>query len=784
MRYRKAIETHTNKTKVLMLTLMLLASCSANRLHDEGMALIDQGQVVQGLEKLEEAVRQDPDNLVLRSDLIKRKEQIVRRLLIEAGSERSTGHLDRSAELYRRVLDISREDSRAKAGLENIDMDRRHNTIIAQAQELFNQHKLEEAQEVLKPVLLENPDKYEAKVLQRKIDEEVAKAAMAGPSLRKEFRKPITLQFRDANLKLVVEALSRSSGINILLDKDVRPDLKTTIFVKDASVEDSIDLILLQNQLEKKVLSDNTILIYPSNPAKLKQYQDLMIRSFHLTNADAKEMQTMVKTLLKTKDLYVDEKTNSLVMRDTPDAIRLAEKLIAGQDLAEPEVMLEVEVIEVTRARLTELGIKLPEEIALSASGTPAQTTTNTLPGGGVVTTTTPAQPLTLTTLKHLNGDYFNVSPINASIDLRHEVGDADILASPRIRVRNREKAKILIGDRVPVITNAVTPVSTGTPVVTGSVQYIDVGLKLDVEPDIHLDDDVAIKVNLEVSSIVRELNSGPTLAYQIGTRSANTVLRLKDGETQVLAGLINDEDRKTAQKFPGLGDLPVLGRLFSSHKNDAKKTEIVLSITPHLTRPNQRPDAKNIEFWSGTEESLRSKPLTLEPTDRRSNDLLPPPLPATRAVPFTPVAPSSSSQNISHEPQPVQLSWVGDQFQVKVEAQSSDYPLGKLSFTLGYDPKVLNVVRVAEGDLLKQNGKKTVFYANIDHGGGHAFFHMERLDPRGITGKGSVAIVTFVVNQAKESSPITVSSLTTVSSQGRQVPPAPPAPLLVTLTP
>jgi len=558
-------------------------------------------------------------------------------------------------------------------------------------------------------------------------------------------------------------------------------------------------------------------------------------------------------------------------MRDTPDAIRLAEKLIAAQDLAEPEVMLEVEVLEITRARLTELGIKLPQQIALSATGTPATTTVNTLPGGGVVTTTTPALPLTLTTLRHINGDFFNVSPINASIDLRRETGDANILASPRIRVRNREKAKILIGDRVPVITNAVTPVASGSPVVTGTVQYLDVGLKLDVEPDIHLDDDVAIKVNLEVSNIVREVSSGPTLAYQIGTRSANTVLRLKDGETQVLAGLISDEDRKTAQKFPGLGDLPLLGRLFSSHKNDAKKTEIVLSITPHLTRTNQRPDAQNVEFWSGTDGNLRSRPITLQPGGVASGNkpgtaapvAKPPassPLPATPAqpspapaVPETPTQPSPaptsspapavpaaatpaqpaaspaqvgcalSDPNCQYQPRslkratnsaqtpapaapepagdtaanakdpsgrPIVLSWqgptqakVGDEFQVMVAAQTSQ-SLDTLSFTLGYDPKALKIVRVAEGDLLKQNGKKTTFTSKIDPDTGRAFFHMARLGPGGATGKGSLATVTFTARTAQAQSPIVITGPTTMSSNGQQLPPARSAPLVVTLVP
>lgn len=794
---------------VVALVLLTLFGCAADQLHSQGLAQIDQGKYEEGLEKLEAAVKQDPGNLSFQSDLIRKREQIVHRLLTNADSERSTGRLAAANLSYERVLQIDAENPHAKTGLAKLEMDRRHVVSVAQVHELLDKHDLEGAQVILKTVLLENPDQSEAKMLQRKIDEQFAKAAMAGPALKSEFKKPVTLQFRDANLKMVVEALSRSNGINILLDKDVKSDLKTTIFVKDASVEDTIDLILLQNQLEKKILSDNTLFIYPSNPAKIKEYQDLMIRSFHLTNADAKQMQTMVKTMLKTRDMYVDEKNNSLVMRDTPDAIRLAEKMIAAQDLAEPEVMLEVEVLEITRSKLTELGIKLPQHIALTASGVQEVTTQTTTAGGSVVTTTTPAQPLTLENVKNLSSSDVNVSPLAASIDLRHETGDANLLASPRIRVRNREKAKILIGDRVPVITNATTPMATGAAVVTGSVQYLDVGLKLDVEPDIHLDDDVAIKVSLEVSNIVREVSSGPTLAYQIGTRSTNTVLRLKDGETQVLAGLISDEDRKSAQKFPGLGELPVLGRLFSSHKDDAKKTEIVLSITPHLLRNNQRPDAQNVEFWSGTDNTLRSRPLAMQPSaapGTKPGAALPSdaakPAAASPTSPDTATTPSpapdvgaskaaeGATATTATSAKVIVLSWqaptqakVGDEFQVMVEAQTSE-SLGTLSFTLGYDPKALKIVRVAEGNFLRQQGKKTIFTSKIDQDTGRAFIHTARIGPAGVSGKGSVATVTFVARTATAQSPIVITNPTTVSSNGQELPRAQSTPLVVTLTP
>jgi general secretion pathway protein D len=183
---------------------------------------------------------------------------------------------------------------------------------------------------------------------------------------------------------------------------------------------------------------------------------------------------------------------------------------------------------------------------------------------------------------------------------LHQDDGTTSLLANPHIRVKNKEKAKVHIGDRVPVITT--TAAATGG-FVSESVSYLDVGLKLEVEPLVYLDDEVSIKVGLEVSSITRTIQStSGTLTYQIGTRNATTVLRLRDGETQVLAGLISDEDRRTANRVPGIGDLPTIGRLFSSTSDQINKTEIILLITPRLVRTLARPGVNAVEFAAGTE--------------------------------------------------------------------------------------------------------------------------------------------------------------------------------------
>jgi general secretion pathway protein D len=273
--------------------------------------------------------------------------------------------------------------------------------------------------------------------------------------------------------------------------------------------------------------------------------------------------------------------------------VRLAERLIAAQDLAEPEVMLHVEVMEIGSSRLLEIGIKYPDSLAYSLIGAAGTAGVVTLPEwlnrGSELVQLRFTDPLFL-------------------FQLRQEDGSTNVLANPRIRVKNKEKARIHIGDRVPVITT--TAAATGG-FVSESVSYLDVGLKLEVEPLIYLEDEVGIRISLEVSNIAREIRSvgSSTVAYQIGTRNASTMLRLRDGETQVLAGLISDEDRRSAQRVPGLGDLPVLGRLFSHTRDNLVKTELVLLITPRLVRTLARPEVRSVEFPAGTEMSTGSSP-------------------------------------------------------------------------------------------------------------------------------------------------------------------------------
>jgi len=358
----------------------------------------------------------------------------------------------------------------------------------------------------------------------------------------------------------------------------------------------------------------------------------------------------MLKTLLKTKDIFIHEKTNSIVMRDTPDAIHLAEKMIADQDIADPEVMLEVEILEVNRSRASDLGVQFPTQLSVTpiqsivAAANPNGTATTTA-GGTVVTNSPTTTQLTLNNLGHLNSNGLSVNTPTLTLNAMLQDSDTNILSSPRLRVRNHEKAKIMIGDRVPIITNSLTPTTTGPGVVTGTVTYQDVGLKLDVEPEIHLDNDVSIKIGLEVSSLGNAVTNSSTgsVVYTVQTRNTSTSLRLRDGETQILAGLVQDSDTSTVDKVPVLGQIPLLGYLFSNDNGNKSKNEIILSITPHVVGHAKLADAREMEYWSGTESELRSSQLVLKPLG--TVNMGTPGSTATPMPAYRPTAPSPATQ-------------------------------------------------------------------------------------------------------------------------------------------
>jgi general secretion pathway protein D len=585
----------------LALLCLLFTSCATQRIHDEGIAAFQRGDYEDGISKLTQASQHEPDNLAYRLDLRSAQEAAVQKLIALADDAHAHGRPELAEADYRRVLILDPSNDRAHHGLDQLVADRRHIERIAHAEAELNAKQLEAADADVHAVLSEDPVFAPAVALATRIGQARGPITVV-PRLRTHDNHPVTLQFRDAQTKMVFEVLARQTGINFIFDKDVKSDGKTTIFVSEVPVEEAIELILTQNQLARQILSENMVLVYPNTPAKQKDYQDEVVHTFYLANAVPKDAESMLKTVLAAKTMYVDERSNALTIRDTPEHVRMAEKLINSLDEPEPEVIMEVEVLEISHSMAQQLGIDYPTSVTLAPTAVTAAAAGSS------------ASQLVLGDLSKQNKNTITISSLSATVDLLKTVGDTNVLSSPRIRARNKEKAKILVGDRVPVITSG-TSATTGGTYSTSSVQYLDVGLTLEVQPTIHLDGEVAIKVALEVSSIANTINvpignGGTTLAYQISTRNANTLLQLKDGETQVLAGLIQDSDSRSSNHIPGLGDLPVLGRLFGSNHTARDKSEIVLAITPRIIRAQPRPDSDNTEFWYGTESQTRSAPF------------------------------------------------------------------------------------------------------------------------------------------------------------------------------
>ena len=581
-----------------LLALGLLSGCATYLEERRADRLLADGQVDAGLASLAELAKTDPTGFRLK--YIQTRDGVLRDLLQKARRFASQKKTQEARETFEAMLRLDPHSDAALAGIAALSREARESEQMARAKTSLDQGDPEAALRSLNELLLENPGQAEALRQRQDIEIERNRGLASEPVLAESLRKPVTLELRDVGIQTVLEILSRTSNVNFVLDKDIKSDIKTTIFAKDTTVEDALNLVLRTSQLNKKVLNESTLLIYADIEEKRKRYEDLVMRTFYLKNADPKKVQEMVRTLVAPQSMFMDDRLKMLIVRDKLQVIAAIERLIATYDMADPEVVLEVEILELNENGLLNAGVQVPDRLAASVYGRAG------MPG-----------QLTVDELRHLgkgNFQLFLPDPLLV-LHLKQTRSDAKTLANPRIRVSNRHKAKVLIGDKVPVITTTVNQSSSAS---TESISYLDVGLKLEVMPEIHVDGEVTMAVDLEVSNVVKEIRSTTgLLAYQIGTRNANTVLRLRDGETQVLAGLLKDEQNHNAAGIPGVGQVPGVGRLFSNQTSTHGRSEIVLLITPRIVRAMPTPPAHAVEFASGTADSAGIRPMRLTPGGR-----------------------------------------------------------------------------------------------------------------------------------------------------------------------
>lgn len=562
----------------LSLVAVLLAGC-ANPAIQKAEELSRSNQLPQAWSVLDEALQQAPADLALRAAQLRVREQLSARLVMQIEGLRASGRWDETRAALQRLREVDARHPRLAWFEAELQRSQGQEAKLLQGRARLREGKLDGADALAREILAESPQHPGARLLLSQVGQARPLEAASG-EMAPAFQKPVTLEFREAPLRQVFEALARSSNINFVFDKDVRSDAKVTVFLRNVSLDEAMRVILSTQALDRKLLNDSSVLIFPNTSAKQREHQELITRTLYLSNADVKQVQAMVRTIAKVRDIHIDERLNLMIVRDTPEVMRLVEKLIASVDLPEPEVMLEVEVMELATDRVDALGLQWPETVQYGLPGVTGQVLLS-------------------------QSDRFRASIANPALvaTLRGTAGNANLLANPKIRVRNRDKAKVQIGQKVPVFTTTTN--FTGSTSVAASVSFLDVGLKLEVEPTVQLDNDVVIKVALEVSNLIRQVTGpGGTTAYEIGTRQTSTSLRLNDGETQILAGLINDEDRRSAVGVPGLSGLPLLGRLFGVQTDTRNKTEVVLLITPRVVRNLALPEAALTRLASGTDAS------------------------------------------------------------------------------------------------------------------------------------------------------------------------------------
>ena len=667
---------------------------------------------------------------------------------------------------------------------------------LSAGQKFLKAGRLEEAAEAFEQALARDPDLKAAQAGLMQI----AERQRAGRNLifTNASRQPITLKFQNARTKEVFEVLARAGGVNFMFDKDLRDD-PVTIFLKDSTFEEALNLILAMQNLFMRRVGTDTILIIPKSKQKIDQYQDLMIRTFYISNGKAKDLVNLLRTMLESKRIYVNEELNAIVIRDTPDKVRLADRIINSNDRKPGEVVFEIEVVEVDKTKSDAFGLNFAKQAG--AAVVPPDLANPTFPGPNTVL-------FTWRQLQSLNPtSYLFTLPTSVLLDFLRSESNAKTLANPRLRVVNNKLAKINIGDKVPILlstTNTIPGIVPGTVPTQStitSIEYKDVGVKLSVEPNIHLNAEVTLKLQLEVTRLgdLITLQSNPLIQqFKFGTRTAETILTLKDGESVVIGGLLQDEDRTTISKVPGLGDVPIMGWLFKNSTRNTVRTDVILAITPRIVRGLEMPGADEQSFWSGTEETYSVKPLFdpgrgLDVSTTTFPSAMPPPTgslggPPAAAMPGPggpPVAtmpgpggppaatmpgpggpPAATMPPSPTAPPMVALLSVrptdgtvqrGKEARVDMLVANANALMESI-VTLRYDPNVLEFRQALDGEFLKREGAAASMVVDSNPIAGTVTVQVTRLEGKGVTGGGVLATLAFTGKTAGVS-PLAIQS-------------------------
>jgi general secretion pathway protein D len=392
-----------------------------------------------------------------------------------------------------------------------------------------------------------------------------------GLDLPQDVKMPDSLVFREAGSRLVFQAIARFANVSLAFDPAFR-ETPVTVDLRNASLEQSLQLVSDATRTFFRVTSPGSIIVVPDTPAKRREYEEEVVRVFYLSNADLKETMDLMRVVLDARRISMVSGTNALSIKDTPERIAAAARVISAIDKARPEVIIDVELLEVDRGRLQEYGLQI------ASPGSPGISGAVTIDAGA-------DQTLTLEALRNLTQADLLLSNLpGLYYRLLKTDSNTRILANPQLRTMEGTAAQARFGERVPVPTTQFAPIATGgTPQqpITSYV-YENIGVNIDITPRTHHDDNVTLALKIIVQSVSGEGFGGlPTFA----NREISTIIRLKDGETNMLAGLIRDDERRVMNGIPGLSDLPVVGRLFAHNRTETNQSDIILTLTPHIVR-------------------------------------------------------------------------------------------------------------------------------------------------------------------------------------------------------
>jgi len=797
---------YIKKLVLIISVLPILAGCAGGlNAFNKGQKLEKQGKLDEAIMKYAEAAAANPDAGEYRMHLLKASEVSARVHFKKGEDYRAARNYDDAIREYQTAYTLDSSLDRAVQMSDLVMKLRNSRRFQSEGEEFEKNRKMREALTSYKKAAELDPENAEAKAAVERLLKS-RKTKLDGFELNFKSTKPITLKFRDAKIKEVFNILSQLSGINFVFDEGMK-DSNVTIFLENATFYQAMEILTGMNKLGRKVLNESTIIIYAKTPEKDKQYEELKVQTFMLNKLDAKKAVNLIRTMLPAKKIYVNEDINALVMRDTPESIEVARKVLEANDIPDAELVLDVEIIEISKSNTDNFGLVLSKYAVSTAAVAPtgsflSDSLTSTATAGSTASTT--ASLLQVFNWRGFSG--FLTVP-NATYNFGKTLANGQTLANPKIRVKNREKSKFNVGTRVPITTTS-SPVGGGVSV---NVQYVDVGVKVNAEPTIQLNNDINIKLGLEVSSVINSQTIGDSTALAtvvtIGTRNLDTVLSLKDGETSIIGGLIQDNRTDSKRKISFLGDIPIIGPLLTGTNKTNDKTELVLAITPHIVRGITAPDADVASFWSGKEDdpSLANPygsfeqepdipapqpvPKAMTAAPAAMTGMAQPAAPAVPALPTAPNtpaappampvappsqgAPSAPGGQIAPAPQtsvvapllpaapgqaaaanvPSRINLnitapssirVNDRFNINIVASNAT-DLNNALFVLSFDPALLDYDGASEGAFLKMDGKQTSFQATGVKNSGQVSVNLRRAgNIGGVTGSGVLAVLSF----------------------------------------